>query len=86
MHKHALTHTHIHTHTCAHINTYTPTHTHAHMYTCMHTSTHTRTVRTVKRNILGQKRLFWGVIECFEKTSVEFGESVSSVRSITGVK
>ena len=62
--------THTHTHTCkhAHINTCT----HKHINTCTHTHTYTH-ARTVKLNILGQKR-FWGVIECFEKTSSEFGD------------
>ena len=40
----------------------------------------------VKRNLLGQKRSFWGVIESFERVSSSFMESVHNTRSIVGIK
>lgn len=40
----------------------------------------------VKRNLLGQKRSFWGVIESLERSSSEFMESVQNTRSIPGMK
>ena len=40
----------------------------------------------LRRNLLGQKRSFWGVIESFEKHSSDFAESVASVRGIPGIK
>lgn len=40
----------------------------------------------VKRNLLGQRRSFWGVIENLEKISGSFMESVQNTKSITGIK
>ena len=40
----------------------------------------------VKRNLLGQKRSFWGVIECLERISSDFMESVQNTKSIVGIR
>ena len=39
-----------------------------------------------KRTMLGQKKSFWGVVESFERSTTEFYESVTNVRSIPGIK
>ena len=40
----------------------------------------------VRRNVLGQRRSFWAVIENYERESTELFESVSNVRALPGVK
>ena len=36
--------------------------------------------------MLGQKKSFWGVVESFERSSTDFFESVSSIKSIPGIR
>jgi len=40
----------------------------------------------VRRNVLGQRRSFWAVIENYERESTELFESVSNIKALPGIK